>query len=118
MPRFLVGIYSWRNEARDVTYLRFAFGGDIAGHEPDRRLDDGIVAARWLTPQEIRASADRHRSPLVLRCVEDFMAGKPLPAGTADALRMSRWLSLLALLLCSARFWRRPASRSATTMVA
>ena len=60
VPRFLVGIYSWRNEARDVTYLRFAFGGDIAGHEPDRRLDDGIVAARWLTPQEIRASADRH----------------------------------------------------------
>ena len=55
VPRFLVGIYSWRNEAKDVTYLRFAFGGDIAGHEPDRRLDDGIVAARWLTPEEIRA---------------------------------------------------------------
>ena len=79
VPRFLVGIYSWRNESRDVTYLRFAFGGDIAGHEPDRRLDDGIVAARWLTPEEIQASADRHRSPLIVRCVEDFMAGRRYP---------------------------------------
>ena len=78
-PTHLVGIYHWKHPAKDVTYLRFAFGGDIAGHEPDRRLDDGIVAARWLTPQEIRASADRHRSPLILRCVEDFMAGCRYP---------------------------------------
>ena len=47
--------------------------------QPDRRLDDGIVAARWLTPEEIQASADRHRSPLIVRCVEDFMAGRRYP---------------------------------------
>lgn len=79
VPRFLVGIYSWRNEAKDVTYLRFAFGGDLAGHEPDRRLDDGIVAARWQTPDEIRASAERHRSPLIVRCVDDWLAGRRYP---------------------------------------
>ena len=79
VPRFLVGIYSWRNEAKAVTYLRFAFGGEIVGHEPERQLDDGIIAARWLTPDEIRASADRHRSPLIVRCVEDWQAGRRYP---------------------------------------
>jgi len=79
VPRYLVGIYSWRNEAKDVTYLRFAFGGDIVGHDPERALDDGIVAARWLTPDEIRASADRHRSPLILQCVQDWLAGRRYP---------------------------------------
>lgn len=78
-PRFLVGVYSWRNEAKDVTYLRFAFGGEIVGHEPERRLDEGIVAARWLTPAEIRASAGRHRSPLIVRCVDDWLAGRRYP---------------------------------------
>jgi len=79
VPRYLVGIYSWRNEVRDVTYLRFAFGGELAGHEPDRPLDDGIVAARWLTADEVRAGADRHRSPLVVRCVDDWLAGRRYP---------------------------------------
>lgn len=79
VPRYLVGIYSWRNEAKDVTYLRFAFGGDVVGHDAERTLDDGIVAARWLTPDEIRASADRHRSPLIVRCVDDWLAGRRYP---------------------------------------
>lgn len=78
-PQYLVGVYSWRNEARDVTYLRFAFGGAITGHDPGRRLDDGIVAARWLTLDEIRALAPQHRSPLILRCIEDWLAGRRYP---------------------------------------
>ncbi len=78
-PRYLVGVYSWRNEAKDVTYLRFAFGGEITGHDPARPLDDGIVAARWLTLDEIRALAPRHRSPLILRCIEDWQAGRRYP---------------------------------------
>ena len=79
VPEYLVGVYNWRNEARDVTYLRFAFGGTITGHDPARPLDDGILAARWLTLDEIRALAPRHRSPLILRCIEDFLAGKRYP---------------------------------------
>lgn len=79
VPRYLVGIYSWRNEARDVTYLRFAFGGDIVGHDATRQLDDGIVAAHWLNLPEIRALEARHRSPLILRCIEDWQAGRRYP---------------------------------------
>lgn len=78
-PQYLVGIYSWRNEAKDVTYLRFAFGGEITGHDAARPLDEGIVAARWLTLDEIRALAPRHRSPLILRCIEDWLAGRRYP---------------------------------------
>ena len=43
---------------------------------PAQRLDRGIVRTLWLTPQEIRASRERHRSPLLLRCVEDHLAGR------------------------------------------
>jgi 8-oxo-dGTP pyrophosphatase MutT (NUDIX family) len=78
-PRFLVGIYNWRHPEKHITYLRFAFGGELVGHDPERRLDDGIVGARWLTPEEVRASADRHRSPMILRCVEDHLAGARFP---------------------------------------
>lgn len=78
-PRHLVGIYRWHALESDTTYLRFAFMGDITGHEPGRALDDGIVRAVWLTPGEIRASQERHRSPLILRCVEDHLAGIRYP---------------------------------------
>ena len=78
-PTHLVGIYHWRHPDKDITYLRFAFAGELLGHEPDRRLDDGIVAARWLTLDEVKATQARHRSPLILRCCEDYLAGKRYP---------------------------------------
>ncbi len=78
-PSHLVGIYRWHAIESDTTYLRFAFTGDIAGHEADRALDAGILQAVWLTPDEIRTSKMRHRSPLVLRCMEDYLAGKRYP---------------------------------------
>lgn len=78
-PRYLVGIYQWRHPGKDITYLRFAFGGELVGHDPERALDDGIIAPRWVTPEEARASAERHRSPLILQCIEDSLAGKRYP---------------------------------------
>jgi ADP-ribose pyrophosphatase YjhB (NUDIX family) len=78
-PQYLVGVYNYRNEARDVTYLRFAFGGEIVAHDPRRQLDAGILAAHWLTLDEIRARQAQHRSPLVLRCIEDWLAGRRYP---------------------------------------
>jgi 8-oxo-dGTP pyrophosphatase MutT (NUDIX family) len=75
-PRYLVGIYQWPRPQGDITYLRFAFGGDLLGEVADAELDDGIVRALWLTPDEIRASRERHRSPLIVQCVEDWLAGR------------------------------------------
>ena len=78
-PTHLIGIYNWRHPTKDMTYLRFAFGGELRGYEAGRQLDEGIVAARWLTLDEIRATQARHRSPLILRGIEDALAGKSWP---------------------------------------
>ncbi len=79
VPQALVGVYNWRNEDKDITYLRFAFAGEVTGHDAARALDAGIIAARWLSVDEIRALAGRHRSPLILRCIEDWQAGRRFP---------------------------------------
>lgn len=78
-PEWLVGIYRWRHPEKDLVYLRFAFTGALTGHHPQRRLDSGIVRAAWLGPGEVRDCRQRHRSPLVLRGVEDYLAGRRYP---------------------------------------
>ena len=78
-PRAVVGVYRWRPPSSEITYLRFAFCGDVGEKDTDRTLDEGIVRTLWMTPAEIRATRERHRSPLLLRCVEDFLAGKRYP---------------------------------------
>ena len=76
-----------KEESLDVTYLRFAFCGELGAHIEGRALDVGIVRTLWLTADEIRQSTDRHRSPLLLHCMEDYLAGKryPLDMVTTDA---------------------------------
>jgi 8-oxo-dGTP pyrophosphatase MutT (NUDIX family) len=82
-PDRLVGIYLARfrrpERDEDVTYLRFAFGGTAGEPVPGRALDTGIVRSLWMTLDEVRTSRERHRSPLVLRCIEDFVAGQAYP---------------------------------------
>jgi 8-oxo-dGTP pyrophosphatase MutT (NUDIX family) len=78
VPQALLGVYRWRHSS-GVTYVRFAFLGEASGPEPGRELDQGIVRAVWLTPEALRAERARHRSPLVLRCVEDCLAGRRYP---------------------------------------
>jgi 8-oxo-dGTP pyrophosphatase MutT (NUDIX family) len=89
-PDRLVGVYLSRftrpSRGEDVTYLRFAFGGSVGEPDPARTLDSGIVRTLWMTLAEVRESVARHRSPNVLRCVEDFAAGRryPLEAVSTD----------------------------------
>lgn len=84
-PTAIVGIYLSRFEQMqaddlvDITYLRFAFCGELGDHVEDMALDEGIVRTVWLTAEEIRASVGRHRSPLLLRCMEDYLAGRRYP---------------------------------------
>jgi 8-oxo-dGTP pyrophosphatase MutT (NUDIX family) len=66
-------------DPEDITYLRFAFCGDLGSFEPARSLDTGIVRTLWMTPDEIRSSTERHRSPLVVRCMEDYLLGQRFP---------------------------------------
>lgn len=81
-PGALVGIYLSRQrtgDSGDTTYMRFAFCGTLGDCDPHRKLDTGIVRALWLTADEIRASAARHRSPLLVQCMEDYLIGTRYP---------------------------------------
>lgn len=78
-PKALVGIYLWPHETKDITYLRFAFTGEITGEDTGRELDVGILRPLWLTLEELQQQAKRHRSVMVARCVDDYCAGKRFP---------------------------------------
>lgn len=96
-PHALVGVYLSRfrrQDGEDVTYLRFAFSGSVSAPEPGRALDDGIVRTLWLTPDEVKASTALHRSPLVLQCMQDHLAGRrfPLQLLTAHASLYDPWV--------------------------
>ncbi len=64
-----------------ITYLRFAYCGELGAFHPARALDEGIVRTVWLTADEVRASAARHRSPLVVQCMEDYLRGQRFDLG-------------------------------------
>lgn len=86
-PTALVGVYLSRFQRpgragqpdQDITYLRFAYSGELGEALPGRALDTGIVRTLWMTPDEIRANTARLRSPLVLRCMEDHLSGQRYP---------------------------------------
>jgi 8-oxo-dGTP pyrophosphatase MutT (NUDIX family) len=78
-PTALVGIYRWQAPETGATFIRFAFAADVIAHEANRPLDEGIVRALWLPYDELVAQRARHRSPLVLRCVDDYRAGYRRP---------------------------------------
>jgi 8-oxo-dGTP pyrophosphatase MutT (NUDIX family) len=97
-PEALLGIYMARfvrpapeaaapgeGDAEDVTYLRFAYRGRVGEPLPGRTLDTGIVRTLWMTPEEIARESARHRSPLVMRCIEDHRAGQCHPLGLVQA---------------------------------
>lgn len=84
-PTALVGMYMARyvssRTGLEVTYLRFAFCGEV-GAQYDQALDDGILRAVWMTYDEMMACREKHRSPLVMRCVDDYLGGRRTPLST------------------------------------
>ena len=79
-----VGAYQWKAPVQadgsgGRHYLRFAFAAEPVRHDPERRLDQGIVRTLWLTPDELKAEHARHRSPLVWQAAADFLAGRRHP---------------------------------------
>ena len=88
-PTALVGIYMNRfvrtRTGSDITYLRFAFTGDLGVHNAQCHLDEGIVRSVWLTIDELKATAHLHRSPIVLESVQDYLAGQRHDLGLVHA---------------------------------
>jgi 8-oxo-dGTP pyrophosphatase MutT (NUDIX family) len=78
-PEAISGVYLWRHPERDVTYLRVAFAGRLTEHLRDRNLDHGIQRTLWLSRDEILQRSTDVRSPLVIRCIDDYLIGARYP---------------------------------------
>jgi 8-oxo-dGTP pyrophosphatase MutT (NUDIX family) len=79
VPESVLGIYHWHSRSANVIYLRFAFSGSVIEYDPKRVLDAGILSAGWFGVDAIREMSYCHRSPLVMRCIDDYLAGKAYP---------------------------------------
>lgn len=76
-PSHLVAIYRWQHPEKDEVYLRITFAGSVSDQQPDQPLDDGILAAIWMTRAEIEALDElQRRSALVLQSIDDYEQGK------------------------------------------
>jgi len=78
-PRDLLGIYLWRNESTDATFLRVAFTGAFVPPASPPRLDEGIIAVHWMRRGQLLDADCQLRSPMVLRCIDDYLAGIRYP---------------------------------------
>ncbi|MBV4457786.1 NUDIX hydrolase [Pseudomonas sp. COR58] len=74
-PSAVIGIYLYTAPSNGVTYQRVCFSANPLKHHPDRRLDDGIVGAKWLTRDELLEQREHWRSDLIIRCIDDYLAG-------------------------------------------
>ncbi len=75
-PLALLGMYLWRNPQNGHSILRVAITGEVIRHEPDRQLDVPVVAAHWMEREALLAQPAKLRSPLVMRCIDDYLAGQ------------------------------------------
>lgn len=84
-PEHLIGVYLWKSP-QGRTFLRASFGGRLLAHDATRPLDEGILRTLWLTRAELAADAARLRTPLVLRCIDDHLAGIRHPLAVLNHL--------------------------------
>lgn len=78
-PEHLIATQIWRRSNKHPTYLRFCISGACHSHQPEHKLDDGIIATHWLSQDEIAAQTKRLRSPLVAIAVDEYLEGMRYP---------------------------------------
>lgn len=71
-PTAVIGVYFYTVPENQITYQRICFAGECTWQEPNRDLDRDILQALWLTPEELNADPKKLRSPMVLRCIDDY----------------------------------------------
>lgn len=79
MPEAITGIYLWKHPDNGESFLRVAFCGSCKNHNAAQLLDDGIQAAVWKTRDELMQQQQKLRSPMVINCIDDYLAGKRYP---------------------------------------
>jgi 8-oxo-dGTP pyrophosphatase MutT (NUDIX family) len=98
-PRALIGVYVWRKPASSRSYLRFAFAGTVVDHDATQPLDRGIVRTHWLSRAELLQREPQLRSPLVMRCIEDYLGGTRKPLASVGTLNLATATSVDALAI-------------------
>lgn len=88
-PEALIGVYLWRNRSKGRSTMRFAFAGSVLEHDATQPLDRGIVGTHWLTHSDLQQREAHLRSPLVLRCIEDYLTGQRQPLNLVAQLDLS-----------------------------
>jgi 8-oxo-dGTP pyrophosphatase MutT (NUDIX family) len=86
IPEAFLGAYLWRSPSSGRTTLRFAYSGAVVDHNAFQPLDRAIVRTHWLSRAELLEREPRMRSPLVLRCVNDYISGRRLPLDAVASL--------------------------------
>lgn len=79
IPEAVTGIYLWKHPENAETFLRVAICGSCEDHDPIQQLDKGIIRAVWKSREELAAEKIKLRSPMVLNCIDDYLAGKRYP---------------------------------------
>ena len=93
-PEALVGTYLWRNPLNGRSFLRFAFCGAVDDHRAQQPLDHGIQRTLWVTHEQLLVQGPRLRSPMVLRCLQDYRLGKRQPLDTVACLGLESALTM------------------------
>lgn len=96
-PEALVGTYLWRNPRTGISTLRFAFCGPVSDHRAEQPLDQGILRALWMTPEQIASRSGALRSPVVQRCIDDYLAGQRHPLESVACLDIEAAVQLRAV---------------------
>lgn len=78
-PQAITGIYLWKHPDNGESFLRVSFCGTCHDHDSEQSLDDGILQAVWKSRDELFEQQQRLRSPMVLDCIDDYLAGKRFP---------------------------------------
>ena len=93
-PTALVGTYLWRSPDDGRSFLRFTFCGTVDDHRAQQPLDHGIQRTLWVTHEQLLAQAPRLRSPMVMRCLQDYRLGKRQPLDTIACLGLESALAM------------------------
>ena len=98
-PQAIVGVYLWKNPANQKAFLRIAYSGTVSNRDAERPLDTGILQVHWLTRAQLLGHQSRLRSPMVLRCIDDYLAGARFPLTLLSQLPLDQVEARASVLL-------------------
>jgi NADH pyrophosphatase NudC (nudix superfamily) len=93
IPSAIIGVYLWTHPESSDRFLRVVYAGQIQNYDTTRELDEGILRTLWLSREDLLARSEQLRSPMVLRGVDDYLAGTRFPVGMFQQIEMEELAS-------------------------